>query len=233
MKTCPYYVLRNPKADQLYELRQTRYRGRKVEHPHDVCVVARDLLELGKMIVASDLKTALQAVEEYETAFKHEYAPDELAAMPTTHSGHFEDLKIEHPRCYRVWLARTGRADGDTEWPVRYEVFGSRGTWVKADSNGKLISLDMKSIALVGRRWWRKGPGNTMHSVVVAVDGVEVARLRGNGGERCYEDTAARWLHRNGYLARKGRNDGLYRMCDDASVKVVSEAIDVRTEKEL
>lgn len=39
------------------------------------------------------------------------YTKEELEAMPTLHSGHFDDLKIE-TQTTRVWLSRMTVADG-------------------------------------------------------------------------------------------------------------------------
>jgi len=54
----------------------------------------------------------------------------ELEAMPTLHSGHFANLKIdtaEHGGAMRVWVSRCGLADGEKE-PVSVEVLKG-GLW--------------------------------------------------------------------------------------------------------
>jgi hypothetical protein len=45
-KKSTYYVTNN---NGLFELRKTRFKGRKKEHPHDVCAVARSRAEINSM----------------------------------------------------------------------------------------------------------------------------------------------------------------------------------------
>jgi hypothetical protein len=42
-----YYACREP--DGMFTIRQSRFRGRKPEHPHDVMAIGRDLNELRRM----------------------------------------------------------------------------------------------------------------------------------------------------------------------------------------
>lgn len=47
------------------------------------------------------------------------YTVEELEAMPTIHSGQYDDLKIE-TETMRVWLSRMGPEDGETQ-PITIE----------------------------------------------------------------------------------------------------------------
>ena len=68
------------------------------------------------------------------TAERRIYTVDELAAMPTIESGHFDNLKIEDGD-YRVWLSRlTGRKTRPRK--VSYQIRVGRDDWVDCDAYG-------------------------------------------------------------------------------------------------
>jgi hypothetical protein len=58
----------------------------------------------------------------------------QIKAMPTIHSGHFANLKIDDGKM-RVWVMRVGRADGYYGPSVTYECL-VRGVWVDCNKYG-------------------------------------------------------------------------------------------------
>ena len=60
------------------------------------------------------------------------YTYDELVAMPTIHSGHFANLKVEtvdgEGRPVRIWVSRCTIADGELD-PIQVERLED-GCWV-------------------------------------------------------------------------------------------------------
>jgi hypothetical protein len=48
-KTAPQTMYVKHEQDGMWTVRQERYRGRKKEHPHDVCATARSYDELREM----------------------------------------------------------------------------------------------------------------------------------------------------------------------------------------
>jgi hypothetical protein len=62
-----------------------------------------------------------------------------LYEMPTLHSGHFSNLKIDTPN-FRVWLSRMSLADYEPDrppkgWPFEFEKL-VEGNWVSCDAHG-------------------------------------------------------------------------------------------------
>jgi len=55
------------------------------------------------------------------------YTYDELLAMPTLHSGHFANLKVDTGKI-RIWVSRMTMEDGEID-PVQVERFEG-GCWV-------------------------------------------------------------------------------------------------------
>lgn len=95
------------------------------------------------------------------------------------------------------------------------------------------MPLTPRSIVLHGRRWFRRGPGNTYHSVEIIVDGetVHIVPYAYGYGQQ-YEHTARQWLKREGYLPGIG-DEVLWRYCDRVGCKYLSDVEDVRRRKDL
>lgn len=119
---------------------------------------------------------------------------------------------------------------------------------VAADFNGtpeafpeRLTSSNppKSSINVIGRRWFRRGPGNTYHTAEIIVDGVTVHKTpRAYGYGSQYEDSAAQWLEANGYITRKayanGGHEPLWQVVRERmGLNWQSTAIDVPRERDL
>jgi len=96
----------------------------------------------------------------------------------------------------------------------------------------------MKSLVIVGKRWFQKTYGNTYHTVRIIVDGKcvqNVGRTYGYGTQ--YEQTAAAWLEENGYIKLtrygNGGSEALWQCMERMKVSYHSEAIDVERKKDL
>lgn len=86
----------------------------------------------------------------------------------------------------------------------------------------------MKALTLLARRWFDRKNGNTYHVVEILIDGVSVHHSPMTYGyDRAYETTAAEWLEANGYLPAGSKRQALWRVCQDAGVKLDSRAVDV------
>lgn len=101
------------------------------------------------------------------------------------------------------------------------------------------MPLIPRSIEINGRRWFRKGPGNTYHSVQIVVDG-EVVHVvpYAYGYDRQYEETARAWLKREGYLPgiedEPGRpGESLWRYCERVGCQYRDTVQDVSRKRDL
>jgi hypothetical protein len=96
----------------------------------------------------------------------------------------------------------------------------------------------IKSIQVLGRRWFQRGAGNTYHSAQIYVNNEFVYIIRfvygyGDG----YQQSAAEWLAENGYLACERHGNGsqepLWRACERLGIKYTSTVLDVPRKKDL
>lgn len=93
-------------------------------------------------------------------------------------------------------------------------------------------ATDIKSIQVIGRRWFQRTYGNTYNTVQIKVDGEQVAYLPFEYGYgEYYMQRAEEWLVKNGYV-NKGTSHLRYRL-EDAGVKLDYFAIDVDRKKDL
>lgn len=96
---------------------------------------------------------------------------------------------------------------------------------------------EMKTLTLIGRRWFQRTYGNTYHAVEIVADGKSVARIGpcyGYGSQ--WEQTAAEWLDSAGLLPMrdaKGRMLPLWIVCRDAGVELTRNVSDVARERDL
>jgi hypothetical protein len=96
----------------------------------------------------------------------------------------------------------------------------------------------MKSLVIIGRRWFQKTFGNTYHTATIIVDGKCVCHLdRHYGYGNQYEQTAQEWLQANGYIKPKkyshGGSEPLWQYCKRKGISLHSEAIDVGRKQDL
>jgi hypothetical protein len=90
-----------------------------------------------------------------------------------------------------------------------------------------------RSIVIVGRRWFNRGPGNTYHSAVMIVDGKTVGKIDfayGYGDQ--YEYNAFNWLAKNGYI-EAGEHVIPWQWAKANKVHLVSTVTDVARRKDL
>lgn len=69
--------------------------------------------------------------------------------------------------------------------------------------------LEVKSITIIGRRWFQKSYGNTYHTCRVLVNGEQVYESPeeyGYGDQ--YVETGCQWLEKYGYMNRKKYDNG-------------------------
>lgn len=98
--------------------------------------------------------------------------------------------------------------------------------------------LGMKTLTIIGRRWFQKTYGNTYNSVRILVDGAEVAYLeRSYGYGDYYVQRAFEWLETNGHVQLEhypnGGTEGWRQWAERNGVALHYEAIDVGRERDL
>lgn len=97
----------------------------------------------------------------------------------------------------------------------------------------------MKSLTIIGRRWFKRGPGNTYYSALIVVDGKVVYRIPyAYGYGDTYEQDAANWLEKNGYLSGRqrmpnGSREPLWQYCSDRGIAFLSTCSEVKRKKDL
>jgi hypothetical protein len=99
----------------------------------------------------------------------------------------------------------------------------------------------IQHIGLIGKRWRDRVMGNTYNTVQIHVNGKIVATLaQDGGGGDVYEDRAANWLVKNGYLPEieriipTGSNyKSIRQYARDLGFKYDSQALDVPRKKDL
>lgn len=95
----------------------------------------------------------------------------------------------------------------------------------------------MVQIKVTGKRW-QDSFGNTYHTCVIWVNGVQVAsRGATYGYDEQYLETAFEWLDENGYTDRPARESGgrqpPYSYCKDAGIDLKYECTDVKKKRDL
>jgi len=81
----------------------------------------------------------------------------------------------------------------------------------------------IKTITVLGRKWWDKVNGNTYNTARVMVNGVTVGKTEFQYGYGdFYVQAAAEWLEKNGYITRKhydnGGSEALWTYCSDHNI---------------
>jgi len=125
---------------------------------------------------------------------------------------------------------------------VRHDVYTvlteslTEGKKMKAlqDKQGKPV----ESIVVYARRWFQKTYGNTYFTAQICVNGETVGELPyqyGYGNH--YEDAAAVWLEKNGFIERdhysNGVSSSLSSLAREKDIHLVSEATDVARKRDL
>jgi hypothetical protein len=115
---------------------------------------------------------------------------------------------------------------------------------IAADKNWSLVWLTwngaetvndesiVRSITIVGRRWFQQSYGNTYFSVVVFVNGDRVHSVDceyGYGSQ--YEQCATDWLLANGYLPDDSAP--LSKFCRENKIELLNTVVDVPRKKDL
>jgi hypothetical protein len=97
----------------------------------------------------------------------------------------------------------------------------------------------IRSITIIGRRWFQRTYGNTYHSVKVYVDG-DCVYSSGQvyGYDEAYIQTAWQWLRSNGYAPdaaeyEHGGCEAIWQWAERNNVTLVREVSDVAREKDL
>ena len=96
----------------------------------------------------------------------------------------------------------------------------------------------IEHIGIIGRLWRDRVNGNTYHTAEIFVNGRKVHKLPFSyGGGSMYEQNAVEWLVKNGYVAaepyKTGGYPGLWRLKEAHGFTADSEAINVKTKKDL
>jgi hypothetical protein len=98
----------------------------------------------------------------------------------------------------------------------------------------------MKSLTIIGRRWFQRGPGNTYHTAQIIVDGKTVHKsIKSYGYGDMYVETATQWLEANGYMPDRehhanGSAEPAWRYFrDERGIAYEAQAIDVSRERDL
>lgn len=99
----------------------------------------------------------------------------------------------------------------------------------------------MKSLSIVGRRWFRRTYGNTYHTATITVDGkiVCTTSMQYGYGDQ-YVQTAFDWLEANGYLSAcprhksaNGSSEAPWQWAERAGVEYSYYAVDVARQRDL
>lgn len=97
----------------------------------------------------------------------------------------------------------------------------------------------MKSLTVVGRRWFDRTYGNTYHSVDVVVDGVSIGKVKiAYGYGTHYLQTASDMLEKAGLLPdiehyKNGGVESLWSYCERHGVAFFDTVSDVARKKDL
>jgi hypothetical protein len=89
---------------------------------------------------------------------------------------------------------------------------------------------------IIGRRWFRKGPGNTYHSAEIIVDGKCVHKIDfAYGYDRTYEYNAFNWSHANGHAPEYDNRsaESPFRYCQEHGIEYTTSVTDVTRKRDL
>lgn len=92
----------------------------------------------------------------------------------------------------------------------------------------------MRSLTLIGLRWFDRRAGNTYHTVTIIVDGETVHKsgiTYGYGSQ--YEQTAIAWLAAKGLLPSEENVYPLSLYCRNRGIAFTSQTVDVARKRDL
>ncbi len=99
--------------------------------------------------------------------------------------------------------------------------------------------LDVKSITIIGRRWFQRTYGNTYHTAEIFVNGQRVHKTAEKYGysDWQYQETAMQWLEKFGYARRRKYDNGGHEpariWAERAGIQFSSSVSDVARERDL
>lgn len=81
----------------------------------------------------------------------------------------------------------------------------------------------MKSLVIIGRKWFDKVNGNTYHTSEIIIDGEAVHKtgMQYGYGEQ-YVQTASQWLKDNNYIISDKDYIPLWQYCRDNDIKLIT-----------
>ena len=98
----------------------------------------------------------------------------------------------------------------------------------------------MKTLTIIGRRWFRRGYGGTYHTSQIIIDGKTVGKtLEQYGYGDQYIWTAFEYMAANNLLPEplkrysNGGSEAIWQYCERLGITYTAEAIDVPREKDL
>lgn len=96
----------------------------------------------------------------------------------------------------------------------------------------------VKSIIIIGRRWFRRSYGNTYFSADIIVDGKKVHTIpKEYGYGDHYADRAMDWLDENGYISRRnydnGGHEARWQTAERMGIAISCAVSDVARERDL
>ncbi|MCR4331051.1 MAG: hypothetical protein NUV49_04210 [Patescibacteria group bacterium] len=97
----------------------------------------------------------------------------------------------------------------------------------------------MKTLSIFGRRWFRRGIGETYCTAEITVDGVMIHKTAEKYGyDDHYLDIAGDWLETNGFLPDRehhenGSKEALWLYCERKGITFEYRGFDVSRERDL
>jgi len=101
------------------------------------------------------------------------------------------------------------------------------------------MSVDIRSVVIHGRRWFRRGPGNTYHSATVLIDGKPVANTGIHYGYGdSYVETAFAMLETEDLIPKRlehanGSHEAYWQWAERTGIALHYSAADVARERDL
>jgi len=91
----------------------------------------------------------------------------------------------------------------------------------------------MRSLNIIGRRWFERTNGNTYHTAQIIIDGKTVHKtgVRYGYGSQ-YNQSALEWLQENGYIGIPGPVS-LWRWCDENGIEYEDMVMDFPRKRDL
>lgn len=92
----------------------------------------------------------------------------------------------------------------------------------------------IKSITIIGRRWFQSTYGNTYFSSEIYVNGELVHRIDFEYGYgSMYKQSAFEWLQENEFISLERRTQPSWQYCQDNNIELIDSVTDVQRKKDL